>query len=70
MGEPEEKRRRAGTDISVRMVKLDDVTIRFGDEPLFDDLSWTITPEPHRIGLVGPNGAGKTTLLKDRKSVV
>ncbi|PSQ54320.1 MAG: ABC transporter ATP-binding protein [Bacteroidetes bacterium QH_10_64_37] len=46
------------------MVKLDDVTIRFGDEPLFDDLSWTITPEPHRIGLVGPNGAGKTTLLK------
>jgi len=46
------------------MIKLDDVSIRFGDEPLFDDLSWTITPESHRIGLVGPNGAGKTTLLK------
>ena len=46
------------------MVKLDDITIRFGEDPLFDDLSWTITPEPHRIGLVGPNGAGKTTLLK------
>ncbi|MFB6273450.1 MAG: ABC-F family ATP-binding cassette domain-containing protein [Salinibacter sp.] len=46
------------------MVKLEDVTIRFGEEPLIDDLSWTITPEPHRIGLVGPNGAGKTTLLK------
>ncbi len=46
------------------MVKLNDITIRFGDEPLFDNLSWTLTPEPHRIGLVGPNGAGKTTLLK------
>ena len=46
------------------MVKLDDITIRFGDESLFDNLSWTLTPEPHRIGLVGPNGAGKTTLLK------
>jgi ATP-binding cassette subfamily F protein 3 len=46
------------------MVKHEDVSIRFGEEPLFDDLSWTITPEPHRIGLVGPNGAGKTTLLK------
>jgi len=46
------------------MIKLDDITIQFGEEPLFDDLSWTITPEPHRVGLVGPNGAGKTTLLK------
>ena len=46
------------------MIKLDDVSVKFGDEALFDDLSWTITPEPHRIGLVGPNGAGKTTLLK------
>jgi ATP-binding cassette subfamily F protein 3 len=46
------------------MVKLEDITIRFGEDPLIDDLSWTITPEPHRIGLVGPNGAGKTTLLK------
>jgi len=46
------------------MIKLEEVTVKFGDETLFDDLSWTITPEPHRIGLVGPNGAGKTTLLK------
>ena len=46
------------------MVTLDDVSVRFGREALFDDLSWTITPESHRIGLVGPNGAGKTTLLK------
>ncbi|PSQ61730.1 MAG: ABC transporter ATP-binding protein, partial [Bacteroidetes bacterium QH_1_61_8] len=46
------------------MIKLEDVSVKFGSEALFDDLSWTITPEPHRIGLVGPNGAGKTTLLK------
>ncbi len=46
------------------MITLDDVSIKFGSETLFDDLSWTITPESHRIGLVGPNGAGKTTLLK------
>jgi ATP-binding cassette subfamily F protein 3 len=45
------------------MITLDDVSITFGGEALFDDLSWTITPEGHRIGLVGPNGAGKTTLL-------
>ncbi|PSQ76955.1 MAG: ABC transporter ATP-binding protein [Bacteroidetes bacterium QH_7_62_13] len=46
------------------MIKLEDVSVKFGSEALFDDLSWTITSEPHRIGLVGPNGAGKTTLLK------
>ena len=46
------------------MIKLNDVSVRFGSDALFEALSWTITPEPHRIGLVGPNGAGKTTLLK------
>lgn len=46
------------------MIKLDDISVQFGREALFDDLSWTITPDPHRTGLVGPNGAGKTTLLK------
>ena len=46
------------------MVKLDGVSIRFGDDALFDDLSWTLSPDGDRIGLVGPNGAGKTTLLK------
>ncbi len=46
------------------MIKLENISIRFGEEPLFDNLSWTISPESHRVGLVGPNGAGKTTLLK------
>jgi len=46
------------------MIHLNHVSMQFGGEPIFDDLSWTITAEPHRIGLIGPNGAGKTTLLK------
>jgi len=46
------------------MIQLTNVSLQFGGEPIFEDLSWTITPESHRIGLVGPNGAGKTTLLK------
>jgi ATP-binding cassette subfamily F protein 3 len=46
------------------MIHLNNVTLQFGGEPIFEDLSWTITAEPHRIGLIGPNGAGKTTLLK------
>jgi len=46
------------------MIQLTDVSLQFAGEPIFEDLSWTITPEGHRIGLVGPNGAGKTTLLK------
>ena len=46
------------------MIQLTNVSLQFAGEPIFEDLSWTITPEGHRIGLVGPNGAGKTTLLK------
>jgi ATP-binding cassette subfamily F protein 3 len=33
------------------------------DQPLFEDLSITVTAG-ERIGIVGPNGKGKTTLLK------
>jgi ATP-binding cassette subfamily F protein 3 len=46
------------------MIQLTDVTLSFAGTPVFEDLSWTITDEPERIGLVGPNGAGKTTLLR------
>jgi len=45
------------------MIQLHDVSLVFGGEPVFEDVSWTITPGA-RIGLVGPNGAGKTTLLR------
>ena len=46
------------------MIQLTNISLSFGGTPIFRNLSWTITPEGHRIGLIGPNGAGKTTLLK------
>jgi ATP-binding cassette subfamily F protein uup len=36
---------------------------RFGAQPLFENLSLTIS-DSERIGLIGPNGAGKSTLLR------
>ncbi len=45
------------------MLQLDNITLHFGERPLFDTISATINPG-ERIGLVGPNGAGKSTLLK------
>jgi ATP-binding cassette subfamily F protein 3 len=45
------------------MIDCIECTIRFGGEPIFEDLSWHIDSGA-RIGLIGPNGAGKTTLLR------
>lgn len=44
------------------MIHLIDVSLSFGSQEIFDNLSWHIKPEK-KIGLFGPNGAGKTTLL-------
>jgi ATP-binding cassette subfamily F protein uup len=39
------------------------VSLAFGGEPLFDELSWHIEADA-RVGLLGRNGAGKSTLLR------
>jgi ATP-binding cassette subfamily F protein 3 len=45
------------------MIRLANITIRFGEEYLFRDLTWNIGLG-ERLALVGPNGAGKSTLFK------
>ncbi|MCK5739636.1 ABC-F family ATP-binding cassette domain-containing protein, partial [bacterium] len=45
------------------MIHLNNLNLSFGDQIIFDNVSWHIKPR-ERIGLVGDNGAGKTTLLK------
>lgn len=45
------------------MISLDNISIHFGGQTVFRDVSLRINPKD-RIGLVGRNGAGKTTLLR------
>ena len=45
------------------MVSIDGLTVEFGGEALFSDISFVIN-EKDRIALMGKNGAGKSTLLK------
>jgi len=45
------------------MVSLDNISMRFGNQEVFLNVSLIINPRD-RIGLVGRNGAGKTTLLR------
>jgi ATPase subunit of ABC transporter with duplicated ATPase domains len=42
---------------------VEDVTVRLGDQALFEDLTWRVGPGD-RLGVVGVNGSGKTTLLR------
>ena len=44
-------------------VNLDRVTVKYGAEPVFSELSWEIHDD-RCVGLVGPNGGGKSTLLR------
>ena len=45
------------------LLQLSDVSLSFGGEPLFRDLS-LVVHEGDRVALVGRNGEGKSTLLK------
>ena len=45
------------------MIKVTDVTKRFGDTAALDDLNMTV-PKGSIYGLMGLNGAGKTTIIK------
>ena len=45
------------------MIQLSQLTKRFGDRVLLDDVTWQVMGGD-RVGLCGPNGAGKTTLLR------
>lgn len=45
------------------MLQLMNVSLSFGGQQIFRDLSWHLR-KGDRVGLVGPNGAGKTTLFR------
>ena len=44
------------------LVHLDDVSVEYGGQPVFENLTWTLRRGEH-WAIVGPNGAGKSTLL-------
>jgi len=45
------------------VIQLESVSKGYGGQPLFREITWTIT-SGERIGLVGPNGTGKTTVCR------
>ncbi|MEI4802132.1 ABC-F family ATP-binding cassette domain-containing protein [Bacillus sp. NPDC077411] len=47
----------------MRMLTVENVSKSYGDKPLFNGLSFSIT-EGQRAGIIGVNGTGKSTLLK------
>jgi molybdate transport system ATP-binding protein len=45
------------------LIRMRDVSVRFGDKVVLDRLNWTVRAGEHWL-VHGPNGAGKSTLLK------
>ncbi len=45
------------------LIQLSDISLTFGGEPVFDDLSLVVQTSD-RVALVGRNGSGKSTLMK------
>ncbi|MCB2413900.1 ABC transporter ATP-binding protein [Demequina sp. TTPB684] len=44
------------------VLRLDDVTLRRGDNQVLDGISWSVEPADRWV-ILGPNGAGKTSLM-------
>ena len=51
------------------MLTVSDVSLRFSDRKLFDDVNIAFTPG-NTYGLIGANGAGKTTILRTISGLV
>ncbi|GGU73575.1 L-cystine ABC transporter ATP-binding protein YecC [Streptomyces filipinensis] len=45
------------------LIRLANITKRFGANTVLDDLSFTVAPGKH-VTLIGPSGSGKTTILR------
>jgi polar amino acid transport system ATP-binding protein len=45
------------------LIRFDNVTKRFGDNTVLDDLCFSVRPGKH-VTLIGPSGSGKTTILR------
>ncbi len=53
---------RRAADASTEIVRLNKVTIRYGERTILKDLDWVVRKGEH-WSLTGPNGSGKSTLL-------
>ncbi|MFH8799346.1 ectoine/hydroxyectoine ABC transporter ATP-binding protein EhuA [Streptomyces sp. NPDC017936] len=48
---------------TTELIRLDQVTKRFGDHTVLDHLDFRVEPGKH-VTLIGPSGSGKTTILR------
>ena len=53
----------AGPRLGAKVLEAKNLTKRFGDRVLIDNLSFSL-PRNGIVGVIGPNGVGKTTLFK------
>ncbi|WP_455353586.1 amino acid ABC transporter ATP-binding protein [Streptomyces sp. SYSU K217416] len=49
--------------MSAELIRFENVTKRFGDNTVLDNLCFSVRPGKH-VTLVGPSGSGKTTILR------